>query len=158
MSIARISDSIALYDSFHVRENSASRKKLAEHLAHQMRVLVAEHTASQVPLNRYEEVYRRHACSDKGKTFIPVVYQRAIGDAEAGQRANKIKARLAELDPWDPKFWAAQEEVTLSEMRYRFCTAGHHQAPDEANGVPRTEPVKDQAGRRPGLRERCHRQ
>ena len=85
VSLARIGDSIALYDSFHFRENSASRKKLAEHLGHQMRVLIAERTASQVPLSRYEEVYRRHAYSGKGKTFIPVFYQRAIGDAEAGR-------------------------------------------------------------------------
>ena len=110
-SIARISDSIALYDSFHFRENSASRKKLAEHFGHQLRVLIAEFTASQISLNRLEEIYRRHAYSDKGKTFIPVVYQRPIGDAEAGLRTNKVKAKLAELDPLDPEFWAAQEEA-----------------------------------------------
>ena len=83
---ASISDS--LYASFHFRENSASRKKLAEHLGHQRRVLIAEYTASQVSLNRLGEIYHRHAYSDKGKTFIPVVYQRAIGDAEGGLRAN----------------------------------------------------------------------
>ena len=87
VSLARISDTIPLYDTFHFRENSASRKKLAEHLGHQMRVLVAEHIASQVPFGRFEEVY-----------------QRAIGDAEAGQRASKVKAKLAELDPWEPDY------------------------------------------------------
>ena len=83
-----------------------------------MRVLTAEHIASKVPTSRFDEVYSRHAYSDKGKTFIPVVCQRAIGDAEAGQRANKVKAKLSQLDPWHPEFWAAQEESTLSEMRY----------------------------------------
>ena len=82
-----------------------------------MRVLIAEYTASQVPLERFDEFHRRHAYSDKGKTFIPEVYQRATGDAEAGLRTNKI----AELDPWDPEFWATQEEATLSEMRYSFA-------------------------------------
>ena len=77
VSLARISDSIALYDSFHFRENSASRKKLAEHLGHQLRVLIAEFTASQIFLDRLEEIHRRHAYSDKGKTFIPVIYQSA---------------------------------------------------------------------------------
>ena len=77
--------------------------------------------ASQISLDCLEKIYRRHAYSDKGKTFIPVIYQRAIGDAEASLRANRVKAKLAELDPWDPEFWAAQEQATLAEMRYRFA-------------------------------------
>ena len=32
-----------------------------------------------------------------------------------------MKAKLAELDPWEPEFWAAQEEATLAEMRYGFA-------------------------------------
>ena len=64
VSLARISDSITMYDSFHFRENSASRKKLAEHIGHQMRVLIAEHIASKVPVTRFEEIYSRHAYSD----------------------------------------------------------------------------------------------
>ena len=70
----------------------------------------------------------------------------STSDAKAEQRANRVKAKLAEVDPWDPEHWAAQEEKTLSA-----------QAPDEAKGVPRREPVEDEGGRRPGLRERSHR-
>ena len=86
-SLARVSDTLPFYDSLHFRENSASRKKLAEHLGHQLRALIAEYTASQISLDRLESIHRRHAYSDKGKTFIPVIYQRAIGDAEAGLKA-----------------------------------------------------------------------
>ena len=106
-----------MYDAFHFREDSSQRKKLTEHIAHHMRVLIAEHIASKVPESRFEEIHRRYPYSDKGKTFIPVIYQRAIG----GKRASKVKAELATLDPWDPEYWAVKEETTLSEMRYRFA-------------------------------------
>ena len=110
-----------MYDDFHFREDSSQRKKLTEHIGHHMRVLIAEHIASKVPESRFKEIHRKYPYSDKGKTFIPVIYQRAIGDAEAGKRASKVKAELAQLDPWDPEYWATKEEATLSEMRYRFA-------------------------------------
>ena len=28
---------------------------------------------------------------------------------------------MAELDPWDPEFWALKEEENLANMRYRFA-------------------------------------
>ena len=115
ISVARIADSIPMYDAFHFREDSSQRKKLTEHIGHHMRVLIAEHIASKVPESRFEEIHRRYPYSDNGKTFIPVIYQRATGDAEAGKRASKVKAELATLDPW------TKEETTLSEMRYRFA-------------------------------------
>ena len=121
ISVARIKDSIPMYDAFHFREDSSQRKKLTEHIGHHMRVLIAEHIASKVMESRFEEIHRRYPYLDKGKTFIPVIYQRAIGDAEAAKRASKVKAELATLDPWDPEFWATKEEATLSEMRYRFA-------------------------------------
>ena len=121
ISVARIADSIPMYDAFHFREDSSQRKKLTEHIGHHMRVLIAEHIASKVLESRFEEIHRRYPYSDKGKTFIPVIYQLAIGDAEAGKRASKVKAELATLDPWDPEYWATKEEATLSEMRYRFA-------------------------------------
>ena len=66
-------------------------------------ILIAEHIASKVPESRFEEIHRKYPYSDKGKTCIPLIYQRAIGDAEAGKRASKVKAELATLDPWDPE-------------------------------------------------------
>ena len=36
VSLARISDTIPMYDAFHFRENSAHRKKLTEHIGHHM--------------------------------------------------------------------------------------------------------------------------
>ena len=99
-----------MYDAFHFREDSSQRKKLTEHIGHHMRVLIAEHIASKVPESRFEEIHRKYPYS--------VIYQRAIGDAEAGKRASKVKAELATLDPWDPECWATKEEATLSEMRY----------------------------------------
>ena len=57
----------------------------------------------------------------KGEDLHGLVYQRAIRDAEAGLRANKIKAKLTELDIWDPEYWAAQQEASLSNMRYKFA-------------------------------------
>ena len=50
-----------------------------------------------------------------------MIYQRAIGDVEAGARASKVKAALADLDPWGPEFWAVKEEENLANMRYRFA-------------------------------------
>ena len=58
--------------------------------------------------------------SETGKTFIPVIYQRARR-RRSRKRASKVKAKLAQLDPWDPDYWATKEEATLSEMRYRFA-------------------------------------
>ena len=46
ISVARIADSIPMYDAFHFREDSSQRKKLTEHIGHHMRVLIAEHIAS----------------------------------------------------------------------------------------------------------------
>ena len=110
-----------MFDAFHFREDSAQRKRLAEHIGHHMRVLIAEHIAAKVPASRFDEVHRKHPYKDTGKSFIPVIYQRAIGDAEAGARASKVKAAMAELDPWDPEFWALKEEENLANMRYRFA-------------------------------------
>ena len=92
ISVARIADSIPMYDAFHFREDTSQRKKLTEHIGHHMRVLIAEHIANKVPESRFEEIHRKYPYSEKGKTFILVSYQRAIGDAEAGKRASKVKA------------------------------------------------------------------
>ena len=80
-----------MYDTFHFREDSSQRNKLTERIGHH----IAEHIANKVPESRFEEIHRKYPYSEKGKTFIPVIYQRAIGDAEAGKRASKVKAELA---------------------------------------------------------------
>ena len=110
-----------MYDAFHFREDSSQRKQLTEHIGHHMRVLIAERIASKVPESRFEEIHRKYPYSETGKTFILVIYQRANGDAEAGKRASKVKAELAQLDPWNSDYWATKEEATLSDMRYRFA-------------------------------------
>ena len=139
ISVSRIADSIPMFDAFHFREDSAQRKRLAEHIGHHMRVLIAEHIAAKVPASRFDEVHRKHPYKDAGKSFIPVIYQRAIGDAEAGARASKVKAAMAELDPWDPEFWALKEEENLANMRYRFAQMLDT---DEADGLYGGKPVK----------------
>ena len=124
VSLARISDTIPMYDAFHFRKNSAHRKKLTEHIGHHMRVLIPEHIASKVPESRFDEVHRRHPYSDKGKTFIPVVYQHAIGDAEAGQRANKVKAdsRMGPLGPLGSRILGQEGRVRTVGHALQVCT------------------------------------
>ena len=55
ISVSRIADSIPMFDAFHFREDSAQRKRLAEHIGHHMRVLIAEHIAAKVPASRFDE-------------------------------------------------------------------------------------------------------
>ena len=74
ISVSRIADSIPMFDAFHFREDSAQRKRLAEHIGHHMRVLIAEHIAAKVPASCFDEVHRKHPYKDTGKSFIPVIY------------------------------------------------------------------------------------
>ena len=55
--LARIPDSIP-HDAYSFREDSTKRKGLTEHMGHQLRVLIAEHSASYVLLDRFDEAHR----------------------------------------------------------------------------------------------------
>ena len=110
-----------MFDAFHFREDSTQRERLAEHIGHDMRVLIAEHITAKVI------VHRKHPYKDTGKSFIPVIHQRAIGDAEAGARASKVK-------PWDAEFCTLKEEENLANTRYRFVPRDG-QPTDEADGL-----------------------
>ena len=143
ISVSRIADSIPMFDAFHFREDSAQRKRLAEHIGHHVRVLIAEHIAAKVPASRFDEVHRKHRYKDTGKSFIPVTYQRAIGDAEAGARASKVKAALADLDPWDPP---TCDIVSLFRRWWTYRCAGWSTWA-KMNGSSRRTPIPNSSTR-----------
>ena len=128
-----------MFDAFHFREDSAQRKRLAEHIGHHMRVLIAEHIAAKVPASRFDEVHRKHPYQDTGKSFIPVIYQRAIGDAEAGARASKVKAAMA--GSLGSGVLGSQGRREPGQHAVPICPPGDDRPTDEADGLHGGEPV-----------------
>ena len=87
-SIAKIADSIPMFDTFHFRENSAHRKTLTQHIGHHMRILIAEHIANKVPEARYTEMHKGMPTLTKAKPLsrcVPARHCRVWPAREQGE-------------------------------------------------------------------------